>query len=50
MPFPGPRPGLRIATGPPLLRAPRASVPTIWRRASRRALPRRATADRRRTP
>ncbi|KGX48626.1 putative transposase [Burkholderia pseudomallei MSHR2138] len=42
--------GARIATGPPLLRAPRASIPAIWRRASRRALPRRATADRRRTP
>ncbi|ARK47484.1 transposase [Burkholderia pseudomallei] len=50
MPFPGPRPGPRIATGPPLLRAPRASIPAIWRRASRRALPRRATANRRRTP
>ncbi|WP_306170792.1 hypothetical protein [Burkholderia pseudomallei] len=42
--------GARIATGPPLLRAPRASIPAIWRRASRRALPRRATANRRRTP
>ncbi|WP_326972782.1 hypothetical protein [Burkholderia pseudomallei] len=42
--------GARIATGPPLLRAPRASIPAIWRRALRRALPRRATANRRRTP